>query len=869
MTNDTAIKNYAVWARRELVAEVGKSCLRYGVQPDADPAADIVDGYVLTAQEKRQRADLLRALKAEGYEQLVERAAYTWFNRLLAIRFMEVNDRLPSHVRILSASDGSFAPQALQEAMDLPIDALDAARAAELVRAGDDEALFRLVFLAQCAELAECMPAVFEPLNGELELLLPAGLLRQGSVVEQLVTSIPEGDWREGVEIVGWMYQYYVSERKDEVFASFKKGKKAERDAIAPATQLFTPNWIVQYLTQNSLGRLWMLNRPESSLTERMDYYVQPDVSAELEFKRVVSPEEITVVDPACGSGHILVYAFELLAAMYEEAGYTSRDAARLILEKNLSGMEIDPRAAALASFALTMKACELDSRFLRRRVNPRITVLARVEFTEEELALCPNLAANKSLVDAAAHLDECGSLLQVSAAELDALEQDVLFLAGDPAPPARAGSLFAASAEEKLGRLRAELEPLAARYDVVVANPPYMGAKNMNAWLSGWVKDRFPNSKRDLCTCFIERGFGMLTVFGYSAMVTMESWMFLGSFESMRKGILENHRIAAMVYMNHMVMRIAFNTCATIFANAHSKEPGLYTKVEYQDLNDEGVPFEFPVKRHAPKRKEGVSEALANPDCGWFYRADASKFEAIPGSPIAYWVSDAMVKAFRVFPSLEHFAVPRQGLATSNNARFLRKWWEISQGKSNRNCVSRKEALASRAKWFPIIRGGSYRKWYGVFDEVVDWQDDGKEMKEEVLQKYPYLSTPDFVIKNQGDYFKPAVTWSKISSGEPSFRFAPRGMLFEVAGACVFSDDETLCFTQALCNSTFALQALSFLAPTLNYEVGQIALIPFSDAMRNQTDLICEKVRMLRRESKNDADAFEASWDFKRHPLV
>lgn len=297
MMNDTAIKSYAVWARRELVAEVGKRCLRYGIRLDADPVADIIDGRVLTAQERRQRTDLLRALKVEGYEQLVERAAYTWFNRLLAIRFMEVNDRLPSHVRVLSASDGAFAPQALQEAMDLPIDALDMAKAVELVRAGDDEALFRLIFLAQCAELAECMPAVFEPLDSELELLLPTGLLRQGSVVEQLVTAIPEEDWREGVEIVGWMYQYYVSERKDEVFASFKKGKKAERDAIAPATQLFTPDWIVQYLTQNSLGRLWMLNRPESSLPERMRYYVQPDDTAEAEFKHVASPEEITVVE--------------------------------------------------------------------------------------------------------------------------------------------------------------------------------------------------------------------------------------------------------------------------------------------------------------------------------------------------------------------------------------------------------------------------------------------------------------------------------------------------------------------------------------------------------------------------------------------
>lgn len=348
--NDTAIKNYAMWARRELIADVQKRCMRYGILEEGSlPAnADTVDGRVLTSVERTQRAELLRIAREDGYRELVERAAYTWFNRLLAIRFMEVNDRLPSHVRVLSAPDGSFKPQAIGEAMDLPLEALDPSQVAELVQAGNDEDLFRAIFLAQCDELADCMPAVFDKVGSAMELLLPDGLLREGGVAEQLVSAIPERDWTEGVEIVGWMYQYYVSERKDEVFASFKKGKKAERDAIAPATQLFTPNWIVRYLTENSLGRLWMLNRPDSSLPEDMPYFVKPDEDHETEFKHVDSPEDITVVDPACGSGHILVYAFELLAKMYAEDGYTGRDAARLILEKNLSGMEIDHQGRAV-----------------------------------------------------------------------------------------------------------------------------------------------------------------------------------------------------------------------------------------------------------------------------------------------------------------------------------------------------------------------------------------------------------------------------------------------------------------------------------------------------------------------------------------
>ncbi|MDO5049552.1 MAG: N-6 DNA methylase, partial [Actinomycetaceae bacterium] len=432
--NDSAIKNYAIWARRELMAGVRTRSMLYGIDSgDSVPAdAESVNGRVLSALEREQRRDLLAAVKRDGIENLIEQAAYTWFNRLLAIRFMEVNDRLPSHIRLLSATDGSFKPQALDEVLNLPFDSLDFTDLAELVQRGDDEATFRRVFLAQCDELADVMPSVFEKVGSALELLLPDDLLRRDGVVERLVRDIPESDWTEGVEIVGWMYQYYVSERKDEVFESFKKRKKADRDSIAPATQLFTPAWIVQYLTENSLGRLWVLNNPDSSLVSGMPYFVRPDEDSDLEFKRVSSPEEITVIDPACGSGHILVYAFDLLARMYAEAGYSSKDAARLIVEKNLFGAEIDPRAAAMASFALTMKACEVDPRFLRRAVSPNITVLSRTEFDSNELLLLPSLSEHSELLEAVEHLDECGSLLEVDEEQISAVERDLASLAGD-----------------------------------------------------------------------------------------------------------------------------------------------------------------------------------------------------------------------------------------------------------------------------------------------------------------------------------------------------------------------------------------------------------------------------------------------------
>ena len=710
--NDSAIKNYATWARRELISQVQRRCARYGIleQGSPDAKADAIDGRVLTAQEKSQRAKLLSLAAADGWQELVERAAYTWFNRLLAIRFMEVNDRLPSHVRVLSAADGTFAPQALHEAMDLPLDALDREEAARLVQAGDDEALFRLVFLAQCDEIADCMPAVFSHIGGAMELLLPDSLLRAGGVVEQLVTAIPEDDWREGVEIVGWMYQYYVSERKDEVFAGFKKGKKAERGSIAHATQLFTPNWIVRYLTENSLGRLWVLNHLESELPQEMPYFVKPDEDHETGFRRVSSPEEITVVDPACGSGHILVYAFELLAKMYAEAGYAPRDAARLIVEKNLTGMEIDPRAAAMASFAVTMKACEVDSRFLRRGVSPRITVLERVELESEELDLCPNMLKRRELVDAAAHLDECGSLLRPTEDDLAAIEGDLASLAGG-------GTVFASGAREKLARLRAELEPLARRYDVVVANPPYMGSGNMNKRLGDWVKESYKNAKSDLCTCFIERGRTLAISCGYVSMITASSWMFISSFEAFRKKLLETSSICSMIQQStHGYAGVTVPTTMFVLAEDQLGVTGSYIRLE---------DFDRP-QWQEPK----ALEALANPECGWFYRTESTTFADIPGSTIVYWAGDAVRRAFKSGTPIADIGQPRQGLATGKNDLFVRLWWEVSHDREWFDCPSIEASLESSIRWFPYNKGGEFRKWYGNNEWVINWENDGDAVR-------------------------------------------------------------------------------------------------------------------------------------------
>ena len=789
--------------------------------------------------ERTQRAELLRIAREDGYRELVERAAYTLFNRLLAIRFMEVNDRLPSHIRVLSAPDGSFKPQAIAEAMDLPLEALDPAQVAELVQAGNDEDLFRAIFLAQCDELASCMPAVFDKVGSAMELLLPDGLLREGGVVEQLVNAIPEQDWTEGVEIVGWMYQYYVSERKYEVFASFKKGKKAERDVIAPATQLFTPNWIVRYLTENSLGRLWMLNRPDSSLPEDMPYFVKPDEDHETEFKHVDGPEDITVVDPACGSGHILVYAFELLAKMYAEDGYTGRDVARLILEKNLSGMEIDPRAGAMASFALTMKACELDSRFLRRGVSPRITVLSRVEFDGEEQRYIENLRNRPELMDAIAHLDECGSLLTVSKDDLEAVARDLASLAGE-------GSIFGVSAAEKLERLQAELAPLSCRYDVVVANPPYMGSSNMNGWVSKWLKKNYPVAKSDLCTCFMSRGIALSTSQGYFAMVTSQTWMFISSFEKLRKQLLESAAILTLCDTKSTGLHadnFTANAAFSIYNEKLEDYEGLYFK-----LNQ---PIE--------QKPERLLEALADPDCGWFYRADADGFGAIPGSPIAYWASEAMVDAFSSCRQLGDLAEPKQGMVTRDNARFMRMWWEVTYSRMTTDLTSHENAKKDKSyKWVPCTSGGAYRKWYGNNESVMNWANDGEEL----------IAFSGAHIKNRGYYFRESITWTAISSSVLSMRYVPTGFVPEHAGNCLYGSSSALKLLQGICNSSFCIVVMSLLSPTLNFKVGDLVKVPVKEEDGHTVEItsLVDSCRFL---SKEEWDNFEVSWGFSHHPLV
>ncbi len=843
--NDTAIKNFCTWARNTLIEQVETRMRRFSVvEANALPEdATSVDGMPLSPDEQRQRSELLGLQREVGHAALAERAAYTWFNRLVAIRFMELHDYLPCRVRMLSADDGSFAPQVLKCALDVQIEGLDASRVMELMQTGDDEALFRCLFLAQCDELSSCIPGVFDRVGSAMELLLPDGLLRQDSVIDRLVTSIPEEDW-ERVEILGWMYQYYNAEVKD---AFFKSKAKETPDTIGPATQLFTPEWIVRYMVENSLGRLWMLNFPESMLRQKWDYYIAPDAEHE-DFIRINGPEDITLCDPACGSGHILVYAFQLLFDMYVERGYREREIPQLILEKNLSGMEIDPRAAQIANLALAMCARGHDRRFFGRGVQADVLVVAATKFQRDEAGCVIELPddaaimADQQFIDALEHLDEVGSLLNPTEAQLEALRADAARFAAE----AEGSSLFKSSLGEKLQDALRVCEALARKFDCVVANPPYMGSSSFSPFMSKWIKKNYPDVKSDLFSSFIVRIMDYASEHGEAGIMCPFVWMFIGSYEKLREKMINEKTITSLIQLEYSGFAGAtVPICTFTFHNGYvDGYKGGYVRLS--DFVGAAV--------QAPKTRE----AIANPDCGYFYRRNAKTFTQIPGTPIAYWASEALLNAFAGGKKLSDIGKPRQGLATGENARFVREWWEVGLDREKFDCKSIEESLECGKKWFPYNKGGDFRKWYGNNQCIIDWQSDGEK-----IRKFPGA-----VIRNPDFYFRQSITWSKISSGSIAFRFKPNGHIFDVAGTSVFADEPTLSYLQGACNCSVIMTVASMLSPTLNFEVGQIATYPIMQNEARQP-MVVNLVSKLRNDSKLDWDSFETSWDFKRHPLL
>lgn len=833
------LERFCPWARQELVGAVMRGMVQLGVDEagrEQWPAgSEAVAGRALSPEERGRRDRLMAEAAAARDAAFAEREAYSWFNRLMALRYMELHGLLPWGGRALSAADGSFDPELATRAADLPLAHLDRAAYLERASESDDEGAFRLALEAACAELAGALPGVFEGASCDL---LPKGLLARGehNVVQHLVEDVPEDSW-EDVEALGWAYQFYNSELK----ADFLNSKrKARPEDLAPATQIFTPDWIVRYMVQNTLGRLWMLNNPDSSLKQEMEFYIEPD-SIEEEFLRISGPEEITFCDPACGSGHILVYAFQLLVRMYRERGWRDRDIARSILEKNLSGYDIDPRAAQIAQTALCMEALSLDRRWLARGVAADVRVLQSIELDEERL---PETYVKKDLADAIRHLGEVGSLLDPSEADLAALDAAIA--------DAGAADLLGVTLCKQLQEARSQLEALSRQFDIVVANPPYLGSKSFQPFLTKWMRDNYPDEKSDLCYAFINRICGMKKPGGEAGITATNSWMFLSSSEASRKKTLDKNEITSLVQLSvHGFKGIA----AQIFAFTLIDKQSCGYKGGYVRLND----FD-----HHSLQEAKTLEAIRNPDCGWFHRADASTFHDIPGSPIAYWASEAMQEAFKNGKKLTELATPRVGLQTGENAKFVRCWWEPSLSNEKFDCASIEESIASRCRWFPYNKGGDYRKWYGNNEFVVDWENDGSEIRSFVDTRGKLLSRP----QNTACYFSESVTWSKISSGSIAFRYKPAGHIFDVAGTSIFASAEELEYLQGAVNSSVISKIAQMLSPTLNFEVGQIATYPIieSDELNNQ---VRSSVKTLRQDSKTDYDSHETSWDFKRSPLV
>lgn len=841
-----AIKKYAVWARRELISRVTQKALQYGITDKEIKPADAasVNGIVLTVQEKQERQALIAKINAEGFEQVMEEVAYTWFNRFSALRFMEVNGYLPTHVRVFTDKENNFKPQIMTEAIHLDIDRLDMEKVYALKEANDNDALFKYLIITQCNALNAILPGMFQKIEDYTELLFPDNLLREGSVIEQMIALIPEDDWKDAVQIIGWLYQYYNTEKKDEVFAALKNKVKISKESIPAATQLFTPDWIVRYMVENSLGRLWVEGHPNEELKSNWKYYLEeaeqePDVQVQLaEIRKeyaALKPEDIRCIDPCCGSGHILDYLFDVLVQIYESYGYTAREAAASIVEKNIYGLDIDDRAAQLANFAVMMKARQYDRRFFSRGIQPQVHAIVESNHVD---AYTMDYFANgdaklkkaiKTIIDELYDAKEYGSIINVTQQDWEALYARFEEIRGDI-------NISREAAMNELMPLVRLAQALAQKYDVVVTNPPYMGASNMNSKLNQFIKMFYSDSKSDLFATFIEKGNTMVKPFGFNCMVTMQSWMFLSSFEKMRKKILKTRTITNLMHMDNMVMGIAFGTAVTLFRNCVIQMyKGTYNQIKFIDIV-KNTPIQFP--NYANR----------------FAQISSDNFSKIPGSPIAYWIDENFFDVF-TRKKLRDISIARRGLETGNNDKYIRYWFEVYANDIDYECTDIAKFVK---KWLPHNKGGNFRTWFGNDDLVVWFENDGKD-----IRKSGTLNGYDVFLKE-------GITWTALTSSKNSFRYTYPGHTFDSnKGPLIVDNGENIIYyLLAFFNSPVAQSMMKVLNPTMSLQNGDMDKLPIiisKDRKAYITELSEENVTL----SKIDWDSFETSHGFKKHPLL
>jgi len=842
------LKRFAQYARRSLLEQVsGKLKL------------------VLTAESSARREHdaavkkLEEAIQKTDKKQVIERVAYIWFNRFCALRFMDVNRY--NRVNIVSPADpGQFQPEILAEAKMGHIDeemvpdktrqqifALLDGKAPSRDPQGE---AYRLLVVAACNFWNKAMPFLFQRIDDYTELLMPDDLLSGNSILAYTREAMTP-DACEDVEVIGWLYQFYISEKKDEVFDGLKKNKKITPENIPAATQLFTPHWIVRYLVENSLGRLWLLNRPGSKLVEQMDYYIKPE-QAETDFLRIAKPEEIKICDPACGSGHMLTYAFDLLYAIYEEEGYEPAEIPEKILTNNLYGIEIDERAGELAAFALTMKARAKQRRFFSKGVKPNICVLENVHFDGNELKDYMDFVGRdlftaplQTTLRQFEEADNFGSLIRPDVTDVDGM---LRILESKNV----SGLLFISMTHQKVLQALRQADYLSPKYHVVIANPPYMGGKGMNGRLAAWLKDNYEDVKSDLFSAFIVRNTEMTLPNGQLGFMAPFVWMFISSYEKLRSFLINQKTITSLVQLEYSGFDGAtVPICTFTVENAHRPDfKGGYVRLaDFRGSENQG-----------PR----TLEAIQNPDCGWLYRASAADFKKIPGSPVAYWVSDAVRSLFD-HPKLGELSDTRLGMATANNDLFMRQWTEVSFSRSMLNASSRIEAESSMQKWFPYQKGGEFRKWYGNLDYLVNWQSDGEAIRNFVNPETGKVRSHNYNL----DYiFREGVTWNALTSYKTSARIS-RNSLFDNAGSSLFAKDTTLHnVILAYLNSNLIVELISLISPTLNYQPGDIGKLPAVFDVDGKDD-ITKNAKSLIELSSDDWDSFETSWDFTSLPLL
>lgn len=877
--NKNPIKNYAIWARNELITRVTQKAFEYGVSKEniVDFNAESVNGKLLTVEEKQQRQKLISEVKEKGFDQVMEEVAYTWFNRFIALRYMEVNNYLPNRVRVFTNENNEFKPQLLDEAATIELDGLDKEKVYELLEANKNEELYKTLLLATCNDMHQYLPGMFETIHDYKVLLFPENLLRNESVLGRLIFDIDEDSWLDQVQIIGWMYQYYNSELKDIVM----KKKSYSKEDIPAATQLFTPDWIVRYLVENSLGKLWIDGHPESE-TERWKYYIKEptqvdEVTSELKklalrYKNI-NPEEITLIDPCMGSGHILVYAFEVFMDIYLECGYSSRDAAKNIIEHNIYGAEIDSRAYQLAYFALMMKARAYDRRILYKQIKHNLVEIKDSKTidinTLHYLMDYKDIAVN--LISIFSDAKELGSLIKVDIDknELIKLKDYCRELERKINDYNLIERLEIDELLEKINPILDEAICLAGMYDVVVTNPPYMAPTPVQ---KPYVNRNYPNSKSDLFAVFIERCHEMNVLNGYQSMIVMPSLLFLSSFSKLREMLLDNVTINSLLHMGRGIFGIDFGSTAFTLANNKVKNyKGQYYRLHertFQYIDPEHIKYLFlEAKRGSNLRydfkiydTENIPVLSKKEGNKILFVMNQNDFKLIPGVPLAYWTNDGILSSFIKGIPLGNLVIARNGMKTGKNDEFTRLWFEVDYNKEMLNALNLDEAIQSGKKWYPYNKGGDARKWYGNNDYVVNWENRGDKIFNKAKEDRRNVQNYPDEMK-----FSPCVTWSLVSSGEPTFRYKDN-CISDIGGMSLYQGGVDTKYYLAFCNSKISSVILKMLAPTINFQAGDIARLPI---LFDKKEIVNEMANSNIELTKQDWDSFETSWNFKKHPLI